>query len=177
MMALVCRRGIAPGLFLVLASAVFTLGLSGGLSVAIAADVVSAVSPGNMVVVHIDQAKILKLPDRTATLVIGNPLIADAVAQAGGVAVITGKSYGATNLVALDRTGAILFDSSIQVLGPADKVVIVYRSVERETYSCMPNCERRTTVGDSAGYFTANLNQIGSLGALAQTGGAAQQSR
>ena len=173
MMALTCRRGVAPGLFLALASAVFTLGLSGGPSVA--ADVVSAVSSGSMVVVHVDQAKILRLPERTATLVVGNPLIADAVVQPGGVVVITAKSYGATNLVALDRTGATLFDGSVQVMGPADKVVIVFRGIERETYSCVPNCERRATVGDSAGYFTTNINQIGAFGSLAQSGGAAAQ--
>ena len=77
--------------------------------------------------------------------------------QPGGVAVITAKSYGATNLVALDRNGATLSDHSIQVVGPADKVVVVYRGIDRETYSCMPNCERRITIGDTAGYFTANL--------------------
>jgi Flp pilus assembly secretin CpaC len=171
MMALACRRGVAPGLLLVLASAVFTPGLSGGSSGAIAAELVSGATSGGRVVVHIDQATILKLPERTATLVVGNPLIADAVVQPGGVVVITAKSYGATNLVALDRAGATLFDSSIHVVGPVDKVVVLYRGVDRETYSCMPNCERRMTIGDSTGYFSGNLNQIGTFGALA--GGAA----
>jgi hypothetical protein len=170
MMALACRRGVAPGLFLVLASAVFTPGLSGGSSAAIAAEAASAASPGAIVVVHLDEAKILKLPERTATLVIGNPLIADAVVQPGGIAVITAKSYGATNLMALDRAGATLFDSSIQVLGPADKVVIVYRGTERETYSCMRDCGPRATIGDSTTYFTGNINQIGAFGAMVQGG-------
>jgi hypothetical protein len=31
--------------------------------------------------------------------------------------------------------------------------------VERETYSCTPLCERRITLGDSAGYFTATSTQ------------------
>ena len=88
--------------------------------------------------------------------------------QPGGVAVITAKSYGATNLVALDRNGATLFDHSILVVGPADKVVVVYRGIDRETYSCMPNCERRITIGDTAGYFTANLGQLGAFSAQAQ---------
>ena len=170
MMALVCRRGVAPGLFLVLAAAVFTAGASGGLSKAVAAEGVSATAAGGMIVVHLDQAKILKLPERTATLVIGNPLIADAVVQPGGVVVITAKSYGATNLVALDRTGTTLLDSRIQVVTTAEKVVVVYRGVDRETYSCMPHCERRTTVGDTPVYFNANLAQIGAFGALAQGG-------
>ena len=172
MMALVCRRGVAPGLFLVLASAIFTAGLSGGLSKAIAAEDVSATVSSGRVVVHIDQATIMRLPERTATLVIGNPLIADATVQPGGIVVITAKSYGATNLVALDRNGAALSDSSIQVVGPADRIVVVYRGIERETYSCLPQCQRRITVGDSTAYFTGNLSQIGSYGAAAQAGGA-----
>jgi len=32
----------------------------------------------------------------------------------------------------------------------------------------VPNCERRITIGDSAGYFTANLGQVGTFGAQAQ---------
>jgi Flp pilus assembly secretin CpaC len=43
------------------------------------------------VVVSLDQAKLLRLPDKTATIVVGNPLIADASLQAGGQIVITGK--------------------------------------------------------------------------------------
>jgi hypothetical protein len=170
MMALVCRRGIAPGLFLVLAAAVFIAGASGGLSKAVAAEVVSATSPDGVIVVHLDQARILKLPERTATLVIGNPLIADAVVQPGGVVVITARSYGATNLVALDRAGATLLDTRIQVVTTADKVVVVYRGVDRETYSCVPYCERRATIGDTPAYFAANLTQIGTFSALAQSG-------
>jgi hypothetical protein len=56
------------------------------------------------------------------------------------------------------------------VVGPADKIVVMYRGVDRETYSCAPNCERRMTIGDTPVYFSANLNQIGTFGALAQGG-------
>jgi Flp pilus assembly secretin CpaC len=168
MTAFACHRGPWPGLFLAFACTVF----AGASNTAFATEPVPASGAGGMVV-YLDQAKIVKLPERTATLVIGNPLIADAVVQPGGVAVITAKSYGATNLVALDRNGATLSDHSIQVVGPADRVVVVYRGIDRETYSCMPNCERRITIGDTAGYFTANLGQLGAFSSQAQGGGAA----
>jgi hypothetical protein len=61
----------------------------------------------------------------------------------------------------------------VQVVGPIDNVVVMYRGVDRETYSCAPDCSRRITIGDTPTYFTANLNQIGTFGALAQ--GAAGQ--
>jgi Flp pilus assembly secretin CpaC len=108
------------------------------------------------VTVHIDQARLLKLPDRTATLVIGNPLIADAVVQDGAL-VITARSYGVTNLVLLDRSGTMLSEYPIQVVAPSDNVVAVYRGVERESYSCSPNCERRIMLGDSPIYLTQTL--------------------
>ncbi len=169
MMACAMRRGFKPGLSFVLASVL----LACAVRAANATEPVAAYAPNGPVpvVVAIDRAKIFKLPERTTTLVIGNPLIADAAVQPGGIAVITAKSYGATNLVALDRNGATLLEAPVQVVGPADKVVVVYRGIDRETYSCAPNCERRTTIGDTPAYFTANLNQIGTFGALAQGGG------
>ena len=120
--------------------------------------------------VYLDQARILKLPERTATLVVGNPLIADATVQPGGTVVITGKSYGATNLVALDRAGEILMEHPMLVLGPRDPTVIVYRGIARESYSCTPSCERRIMLGDTSDAFLANLTQVTTLNTQAQGG-------
>jgi hypothetical protein len=50
-------------------------------------------------------------------------------------------------------------ERAIVVRGPSEQTVSVYRGMERETYSCTPNCERRVTLGDSAAYFTATLGQ------------------
>ena len=98
----------------------------------------------------LDQATLLKLPEKVSTIVVGNPLIADVAVQSGGLVVVTGKGYGSTNLIALDRAGAVLMERSIVVRGPTGPTVQVYRGMERETYSCTPDCERRITLGDSA---------------------------
>jgi Flp pilus assembly secretin CpaC len=45
------------------------------------------------IVVFMDQARLVQLPERAANVVIGNPLIADVSIQPGGLTVITGKSY------------------------------------------------------------------------------------
>lgn len=113
--------------------------------------------------VSVDQAKLIKLPEKIATLVVGNPLIADVTMQAGGVMVVTGKGYGATNVIAMDRKGEVLIDRVINVEGPTDKVVTIYRGVDRESYSCMPICQRRVTLGDAEGYFKSTMDQAGSL--------------
>lgn len=118
--------------------------------------------------VFLDQAKLVRLPDRVATIVIGNPAIADASVQPGGWMVITGKGYGSTNLIALDRTGAVLLEKSVQVES-AREVVVVHKGVNRETYSCTPNCEPRFTLGDGNAYFEANGGQITTRNALSAT--------
>jgi hypothetical protein len=77
--------------------------------------------------------------------------------------VVTGKGYGATNFIAMDRAGEVLVDRVIQVEGPTDKVVTIYRGVDRESYSCMPICQKRVTLGDGDGYFKSAMDQAGSL--------------
>ena len=127
----------------------------------------SAAPDPDKIAVNVDQAKLVKLPSGIATIVVGNPLIADVTLQNGGVVVVTGKGYGATNFIALDRTGQVLVDRQIQVEGPTDQLVTVYRGVERESYSCMPICQRRVTLGDGAGYFQTAIDQAGSLSSQA----------
>lgn len=126
-----------------------------------------AIAESDTISVNVDQAKLVKLPGRVATLVVGNPLIADVALQSGGMIVVTGKGYGATNVIAMDRAGEILVDRTIQVEGPTDRVVTIYRGVERESYSCMPVCQRRITLGDGESYFKSTMDQAGSLSSQA----------
>lgn len=121
--------------------------------------------------VSLDQASVVKLPAQVSTIIVGNPLIADASLQRGGILVVTGKGYGATNLVALDRNGNVLMDKTVQVLGgPGKELVTVYRGVERESYSCAPDCAPRAVLGDSLAYFNAVLAAGTARNAAAVTG-------
>ena len=126
----------------------------------------------DIIAVNVDQAKLFKMPGKVATIVIGNPMIADVALQTGGIVVVTGKGYGATNFIAMDRAGEILVDRQIEVLGPADHVVTVYRGVERETWSCTPICNHRVTLGDSDRYLKSSVDQVNALNNMAITGAA-----
>jgi Flp pilus assembly secretin CpaC len=136
-------------------------------AVLLAAVVSTPARAADPITVMLDQATIAKLPEHVSTIVIGNPLIADVTVQAGGLLVVTGKGYGTTNLIALDRSGAVLTERSIQVLGPQE-VVVVYRGLSRESYSCAPDCERRITLGDATAYFEDTLQQSGNRNSRAQ---------
>src|ERR1700736_1297448 len=101
-----------------------------------------AASSADPIAVIVDQATVVKLPDRVATLIVGNPLIADVSLQPGGTMIVTGKGYGATNVMAIDRGGSVLLNRLVEVGASTDKLVTVFRGVSRETYSCNPTCER-----------------------------------
>ena len=130
-----------------------------------------AASDPDRIAVYVDQAKLVKLPAKVSTIVVGNPLIADVTLQSGGIVVVTGKGYGATNFIAMDRNGEVLVDRQIQVEGPSEQLVTVYRGVERESYSCMPICQRRVTLGDGEAYFRSVMDQAGSLSGQASSAG------
>ena len=55
------------------------------------------------------------------------------------------------------------------MLGPAGgDLVVVYKGIDRETYSCAPACEPRITLGDSTAYFSGTLGQTGTRNSQAQ---------
>jgi putative type II/III system pilus formation protein len=120
--------------------------------------------------VVLDKARLIKLPDRVATIVVGNPAIADVSVQPGGILVLTGRGYGTTNIMVLDRSGQMLMEQDVQVGGPADNVVVVYRGPDRESYSCASTCERRFTLGDGATYYETVAAHIGLRNSVSQTG-------
>jgi Flp pilus assembly secretin CpaC len=109
--------------------------------------------------IAVDQATITKMPDSVSTLVIGNPIIADVTIRPGGLLIVTGKAYGVTNLIALDGSGAVLSERYIEVTGPRDEVMVVYRGLARESYSCTPECQPRMVLGDDMRYFGQTMGQ------------------
>jgi Flp pilus assembly secretin CpaC len=128
-----------------------------------------APSGGNAaVVVSVDNAKIIRLPERTATVVVGNPIVADVSLQKNGLVILTGKSFGSTNLIALDAAGTMLAESTIMVQGAnATSVVTVQRGLERESYSCTPACQPAVQLGDAQRYFSEVSGQAGQRNSLA----------
>ncbi len=122
--------------------------------------------------VMLDRATILRLPEKVATIVIGNPAVADGTLQTGGLLVVTGKGYGATNLLAIDRQGDTLAEYIVRVSGSGDdNKLTVYRGVERETLSCSPNCENSVMLGDSPTFFNSAATQIVSRNGNSASGG------
>jgi Flp pilus assembly secretin CpaC len=101
--------------------------------------------------VDIDFARIIRLPEGAQTLVLGNPLIADAALLRGdSLVVITGKSFGSTNLLMLDADGARIAEAILTVT-PVNSGLVVFRGPDaRESFACDPDCVRSVTLGDDS---------------------------
>jgi len=120
------------------------------------------------IVVQTDHAQVLKLPPRATTIIIGNPMIADVSVQKNGSMVVTGKSFGTTNLIAQDSSGAVIGESLIRVEAATEGVVVVQRGMERETYSCQPRCQPTLALGDIGRHFDVIGGQATARNGLAK---------
>lgn len=110
--------------------------------------------------VDIDYARIVKIPQGASTLVIGNPIIADVtMLKNSQLMVITGKSFGTTNLIVLDKSGAQVGESVVTVV-PAEDKVIVQRGTHRESLSCNPRCAKAVDLADDANYMNSVIEAV-----------------
>lgn len=123
------------------------------------------------VIVLVDHAKVVRLPEKAQTVIVGNPAIADVAVQRNGVMIVTGKSFGVTNLIALDASGTLLAESMVRVSAASDAVLTVQRGMNRESYACNPDCQPSVQLGDTEDHFTGAAGQIAARNALATGGG------
>ncbi len=134
-----------------LAAGFGTMMLAAGLSPAGAAP---QPTKAESVIVMVDHAKVVRLPEKAQTVIVGNPAIADVAVQKNGVMIVTGKSFGVTNLIALDASGTLLAESLVRVGADSDSMLTVQRGLERESYSCTPVCQPTAALGDASKHFT-----------------------
>ena len=135
---------------------------------AIATVLVLAAAPAQAIddlIVKYDQSQLLRLPKPASEIIVGNPSIADVAIQSGNLLVVTGKSFGITNIIALDADRNVIQDQRVLVKRDEGKVVNLLRGTERQSYNCSPQCNPSITIGDEQKYFetirNASQNKIG----------------
>ena len=121
-------------------------------------------------IVRYDQSQLLRLPRPVAEIIIGNPSIADVTVQGGNLLVVTGKTFGVTNIIALDAERNVIQDQRVMVERDERNVVNMYRGVQRQTYACTPNCSPMLTIGDDLEFFNKVLSSNSSKTKAAETG-------
>ena len=129
----------------------------------------SAIAASNVVQVVVDQATLVRLDRPAAEIVVGNPSIADVSVQSGKLLVITGKSFGETNLVVMDADGKVIANRQLIVEEPRTGFVTIYRRSARQTLHCAPNCTPPLVIGDTPDTFGAVANQITTKQSISQS--------
>ena len=142
------------------------LTFAGLASVAAFAAAASAAEPISVIV---DRAKVLHISQPADVVIIGNPAIADATIQDSQTLIITGRSFGTTNLIVLDKQGQSIADNLVTVEPSNDAVVTIYRRASRETLSCTPECSPVMSLGDNPSTFDAAKSQIQAARTLADS--------
>ena len=104
-------------------------------------------------IVRYDQSQLLHLPRAAAEIIVGNPSIADVTLQDGNLLIVTGKTFGITNVIALDAAHNVIQDQRIMVERDDRKIVNLHKGSTRFTYACTPNCEPTLTIGDDKDFF------------------------
>ena len=153
------RKGRSMGSWFSILRSARHLVLTGIVGCLLSMTTAGAVSAADLLIVTLDQARVVKIPAGTRTLIIGNPMIADATLLKNGQMVLTGKGFGETNFIALDAKGRQVAQSEIRVVS-ASNGLIVQRGMERQSYACAPRCQPAARLGDDPAYFNQVVGEI-----------------
>lgn len=102
--------------------------------------------------VNVNMARVLRLSAPAATIIIGNPGIADVTIQDPRTLILTGKAYGRTNLIVLDGSGQPVADTLIEVVQLQAGTLTVFQGLDRTSFVCSPVCQPTVMLGDSPGF-------------------------
>jgi Flp pilus assembly secretin CpaC len=94
--------------------------------------------------VFMNHARILKFEQPVSSVIVGNSEVADITVSDPTTVVLTGKSYGSTNLVILNDEGEAIVDKRIVVSVDEENSVRIFRQIDRTVLSCAPICEEQS---------------------------------
>ena len=99
--------------------------------------------------VGIDTSAPVHLSREAASVFVGNPAIADVYIQSNKLIFLSGRSFGSTNLIALDAQGKTIMDIPVTVVGARGETVTLQRGpAGRISYACSGRCEPAPMPGD-----------------------------
>ncbi|WP_295206111.1 pilus assembly protein N-terminal domain-containing protein [uncultured Brevundimonas sp.] len=105
----------------------------------IVAPVVASAQDGALNV-EIDRSARVQLRGAAASIIVGNPQIADVSLVDANTMFIVGKGYGVTEVVAVDGAGRTLFKREIVVTGGSTGSVRVWRGAQATEMACGASC-------------------------------------
>lgn len=116
------------------------------------------------------ETAVLKLTQPAESVVIGNAAIADISVHDPMTLLVTGKAFGSTNVLVLDRSGRTIYSNQIVVAGGGSDQLTIVRGAGTATYSCVDKCRPTPVVGDNTEYFSNVMQNVQSMQGAARGG-------
>ena len=110
------------------------------LALAATAVATTALAQSRPLNVEIDRSQRVALRGAAASVIVGNPAIADVTVVDANTLYIVGKGYGVTEVVAVDAIGRPLFQSQIVVTGGSTGAVRMWRGGQMTEMACGGSC-------------------------------------
>lgn len=127
------------------------------LAATLAGPMPSLAQDGAPINVSVNMARVLRISAPAATVIVGNPGIADVTIQDPQTLILTGKSYGQTNLIVLDSYGEPIADTLVEVKQMQAGVMTVYQGQLRTSLTCAPVCQPTVMMGDDNAFTSQAL--------------------
>ena len=111
--------------------------------------------------VGMDQGHVLTFDGPVKTVFVGNSAIADVTVIDPHHALVLGRNFGTTNVVALDAKGRETLNQLVNVMERPGSAVTLQRGAAKSTLNCNPTrCETTPTPGDDASHFVAMNGEV-----------------
>ncbi|TNE36275.1 MAG: hypothetical protein EP347_11470 [Alphaproteobacteria bacterium] len=104
------------------------------------------------ILVPLDEAVVFSFDEDIATVAVGNPAIAGVSIHDGRVVLVAGRTFGTTNVVALNSQGKPIGNKRIRVTsvgGWSNLTLVKGDQNDIISFTCAPRCERAIVPGDS----------------------------
>ncbi len=120
------------------------------LPAAVACLLVAGVAHAQSLNVEIDRSARIALAGSAASVIVGNPAIADVTVVDANTLFVTGKGYGVTEVIAVDGVGRTIFQGEVIVTGGSTGSVRVWRGAQATEMACAASCSTSIRNADNA---------------------------
>ena len=124
-------------------------------AILVSAGLLASTASAQDLIVNYDQSQLLRLSRPISEIIVGNPAIADIAVHSKDTLILTGKTYGMTNVIMLDADRNIVQEHRLMVKRDEARSLHVMKGAKRETYNCSPQCNPTLVAGDDPAYFNA----------------------
>lgn len=123
--------------------------------------VVHHVSASHGLSVPMDEVRMVAFVRPVATVYVGNPMIADVNVVDARHVFVLGKTFGATNIIALDADGKEVANDPLTVYERSGNVVTLHRGGSQTTFACAGSrCESSPVPGDAKDPYDTTMGQV-----------------